>query len=167
MDIIDSYFRCILKEQFTLTDVKVTSNFKGSLMKPESVSGCDAQIPHRDADSNQVVFLVIPITDSVVITRVYGSYDELKGMINIEEFKAKLQFRDLSVSIGQCIIFLPHFLHAGPKISIIPRGLVFFEFTSVINAAYAYDQTFINELFKDDEEKSKAIDEMIKANTWN
>ncbi len=166
LNIVEQYFK-IKKQHYQLTDIKFTTNRnpESSLDSEDEFVECLEQGPHVDVFTDQVLFVSIPVSGLVVATRIYGTVKEMLEFHDENQINKFFNIKNKSLVQGQCLIFLPSFVHAAPKLPNIERNLLYLEYSAITVAAEEYDQTFIHE-FKGNKIFKAAIRKLEIQRKW-
>ncbi len=159
--IIGSYFKMIGDETYMVTDVKLTTNVK----ECGEVEECLEQTPHTDVSTNTIVFLTIPASEIVTATRIYGTKERLLELTTSDEIIKFFNIKDQIVKQGQCLLFLPSYVHGSPKLASIPQPLIYIEWTTFLDANTEFTQTLIDE-FSDNEMYQEVIQSLSINKNW-
>lgn len=158
LEIIKKFFN---KDSYKLTDIKLTTNTDRKGIS----NGCFEQCPHTDVDTDKFIFLIMPLYESIVATKVYRKKKELLKLKTEDEVKKFFTIPDKEIRMGQIIFLLPSFIHGAPKFAKIPRIQLYLEYTTIINTANEFNQVFADEM-SNELHYVNAINSLINERNW-
>ncbi len=137
-----------LNGQAKIQNIKITTNYNE---KTKSFQELDEQIPHIDTREEDVIFMVIPVSENAISTNVYGTMNNFidTPVYELDNFFTK---ESKTINRGQTIIFKPCMVHSGPSTTKNERTMLFLEFKEG-DSEMTLEMEMINEIRKDDDFK--------------
>lgn len=159
MAIVKRYFEK-KNDQYRFTTIKFTTNYENN-----QVLNCFEQYPHQDVSTDNYLFVIVVLSESVIATHVYGTLQQLNELQSAEEVKKFFTIPSRSLKRGQCFILRPSIIHAGPDPGEFQRDLMYLEFTGVSISNQSYNQTFVIDYALPDY-SYKVLEELKRQRHW-
>ncbi len=159
MDMVKEYFKK-KGDLINRSNIKFTTNHID-----EEILNCSEQYPHRDVSTDNYIFLIVVLSDSVIGTNIYGSLDKFSGLKTKQDVTDFFTVNPVPLRRGQCLILRPSIIHGGPNPGPFKRDLMYLEFTGTTVGDKKFPQTFVNEYELPDYYKD-ALNDLQKERKW-